>query len=222
MDAFEVMMKNSTEKFVPDYYVYTDGSCMNNGSPDAVAGMGIWFGESDSRNVSEKVEGKQSNNTAELGAFIRLYSIIADDIIDGKKIGIVSDSYYAITCVTGYGETCSKNNWKKNIPNKDIVKTAYELYRDKKNIRFIQVKGHSGNTDPHSIGNDGADKLANKAIGLERCPYSKIYLNVPFSKKDDAKMLGAKWDNDRKMWYILDNYVNKDAIVERFKVVHPD
>jgi len=30
---------------------------------------------------------------------------------------------------------------------------------------------------------------------------SKTYLNVPFSQKDAAKVLGAKWDAGKKKWY---------------------
>jgi hypothetical protein len=30
----------------------------------------------------------------------------------------------------------------------------------------------------------------------------KIYLNVPYSQKDDAKRRGAKWDAERKKWYV--------------------
>ena len=33
----------------------------------------------------------------------------------------------------------------------------------------------------------------------------KIYLNVPFSQKDKAKRLGAKFDGDKKSWYIQDD-----------------
>lgn len=31
---------------------------------------------------------------------------------------------------------------------------------------------------------------------------SKIYLDVPFAQKDQAKALGARWDAVRKKWYI--------------------
>jgi len=31
---------------------------------------------------------------------------------------------------------------------------------------------------------------------------SKIYLNVPFTQKDDAKKLGAQWDSQNKSWYV--------------------
>ena len=162
----------NTVEFTPDYYVYTDGACSNNGKSNASAGIGIFFGINDSRNLSQKIEGKQTNNTAELMAIIQTYHIIENDVIAGKKIGIVSDSEYAIKCVSSYGEKCHLAAWKKDIPNKELVKTVYELYKDKSNIRFIHIRAHTDNTDVHSIGNDNADKLANQAIGLEKCPYA--------------------------------------------------
>ena len=38
----------------------------------------------------------------------------------------------------------------------------------------------------------------------------RIYLNVPFEEKEEAKKLGAKWDPGRKLWYIP-----KDMVFER-------
>jgi hypothetical protein len=32
----------------------------------------------------------------------------------------------------------------------------------------------------------------------------RINLTTPFSDKDAAKALGAKWDGKRKVWYIVD------------------
>jgi ribonuclease HI len=160
--------------FIPDYYVYTDGACSNNGKKNALAGFGIYFGPNDIRNVSKKIEGKQSNNIAELTAIKDTYDIIKTDIINGKKIAIVSDSEYSIKCVSSYGEKCHKKNWNVEIPNKELVKYTYEIYKEQQNIQFIHIKAHTGNTDIHSIGNENADKLANIAIGLESCPYTSI------------------------------------------------
>lgn len=154
----------------PDYYVYTDGACSNNGKASACAGIGIFFGKDDPRNVSRKVIGKQTNNTAELRAIIETYPIIYPDLIAGKKVAIVSDSEYAIKCATSYGEKCNKTGWKKEIPNKELVKTVYDLYVGR-GVQFIHIRAHTDNTDVHSIGNDYADKLANMAIGLDTCPY---------------------------------------------------
>jgi len=33
---------------------------------------------------------------------------------------------------------------------------------------------------------------------------ARIDLKVPFAEKDDAKRLGARWDTDRKVWYVPD------------------
>jgi ribonuclease HI len=213
---------NKKEKVIdsnPDYYVYTDGACSNNGKDNALAGIGIFFGINDERNVSKQIEGKQTNNTAELSAIIETYNIIENDIINDKKITIVSDSEYAIKCVSSYGEKCSKQGWNIDMPNKELVKTAYDLYKGKSNVQFIHIKAHTTNTDIHSFGNNNADKLANIAIGLESCPYNtstKIYLIVPFIKKDELKKLGGIWDSDKKKWFVYDNNKNIEKIVSIF------
>jgi ribonuclease HI len=150
----------------PDYYVYTDGACSNNGQQGAMAGIGIYFGHNDERNVSQRIAGKQTNNTAELGAILYLYVLIEKDLSAGKHIGIVSDSQYAIRCVTTYGKRCEAEGWKKDIPNKDLVKMTYDLYKGITNVSFIHVMAHTRGTDEHSIGNAAADKLATGALNL--------------------------------------------------------
>ena len=41
---------------------------------------------------------------------------------------------------------------------------------------------------------------------------SKIYLTVNFDQKEEAKLLGAKWDQSKKRWFVTDN--NKEAIAK--------
>jgi ribonuclease HI len=159
--AMKASSNDDLGDFQPDYYVYTDGACSKNGTGDASAGIGIFFGENDPRNVSAKLLGKQTNNLAELTAIVQAHDIIQPDISTGKKVVIVTDSEYAIKCVSTYGEKCYKQNWNVDIPNKDLVKTAYELYKDISNsIRFKHIRAHTQKTDIHSIGNDHADILA--------------------------------------------------------------
>jgi ribonuclease HI len=207
------MDKNSV-----DYYVYTDGACSKNGSVDAKAGIGIYFGPDDPRNLSKRIEGKQTNNTAELTAIIDTYPIIEPDILSGKSICIVSDSEYAIRCVTSYGEKCAKKGWNLDMPNKELVREIYELYKNVKNIQFIHIRAHTGNTDIHSLGNAGADTLANLAIGSYIKPdIQRIYLNVPFVQKDEVKKEGAKWDPSKKKWYILDDHPKINEWMNKYK-----
>ena len=35
-----------------------------------------------------------------------------------------------------------------------------------------------------------------------------LYLNVPYSKKEEAKKLGAKWNPEKKKWYYNGNPEN--------------
>ena len=147
-----------------DYYVYTDGACSKNGMRGASAGIGVYFGEGDVRNISKRLPGKQTNNVAELTAIITAFPFIESDIRSGKRIGIVTDSEYSIKCASSYGERCAKKGWVDDIPNKELVRQIYTLYSREPNIRFIHVKAHTGQSDIHSVGNHHADKLATDAL----------------------------------------------------------
>ena len=218
------------ESFIPDIIVYTDGACIANGQPNAKAGMGVYFGPDDIRNISKPVQGKQSNNTAELGALIAAYKVVEQDIKSGKKVAFFTDSVYSLLCLTTYGNKCDQNGWSKFIPNKELVKEAYKLFGSNKlsNIKLIHVPSHTGAQDAHSLGNEQADQLANLAIGMQPSTSSadpnikiskqnnifektiatvistndkKIYLKVSFDKKELAKKLGCRWDPECKKWY---------------------
>jgi ribonuclease HI len=208
-----------TPSFEPDYYVYTDGACTNNGKPTACAGIGVYFGKNDSRNISKRIEGKQTNNTAEITAIIEAHRVIQKDLEQGKKVTIMTDSTYVMNCIDSYGDKCAAKQWNVEIPNKELVQTAYNCLRHQPNINVVHVKAHTNNTDVHSYGNAQADRLANEAVGQSSCPYApttKIYLDVPFQKKDVAKQWGARWDASAKQWYILDNNVHKEDILCMF------
>ena len=99
-----------------------------------------------------------------------------------------------------------------------MVKKAYYLFKYKKNIELKHIKAHTGKQDEHSLGNEIADELANEAIGISSCLYdNKIYLNVPFNEKNDAKNLGAKWDKNKKKWFIFNDDKNKTEIIEKWE-----
>ena len=106
-------------------------------------------------------------------------------------------------------------------PEVSLVKIIYERISHYSNqIFFKHVFSHTGKEDFFSKGNDHADKLANKAIGVTSCPYEKIYLKVSYEEKDDAKLLGAKWDFKKKKWFI-DKYVtteNKKKLIELYSL----
>jgi predicted GIY-YIG superfamily endonuclease len=43
----------------------------------------------------------------------------------------------------------------------------------------------------------------------------RIYLSVPYSRKDESKKLGAKWDSDKKKWFAPDDSFKE--LIETFK-----
>jgi len=224
-------------EFIPDYCVYTDGSCKNNGNC-FIGGIGVFFSINDSRNLSKKIVSENNNkitsNICEITAILEAYNIIKDDLHNHKKIAIYTDSEYCLKCLNNYGKKLEIKNFSDNIPNKELVKKLYLTFKNLKNIKFFHIRSHTDNNDIHSIGNYNADKLANLAYNdfspndnllLKHIDYnysdinspSKIYLNVPFSKKDIAKKYGAKWDNFSKKWFILSDNTYKDFLIETFK-----
>jgi len=138
---------------------------------------------------------------------------------------IITDSAYAIKCATTYGSKLEKKGWKQKkddeeIPNLDLVKRLYEL-TNKYDIQYKHVLAHTGNKDRHSIGNYYADLLANKAINAGAIPKKpsnpRIYLKVPYAKKDEAKAKGARWDAEKKSWYIFEDNSNKSYLLSNFQ-----
>lgn len=221
-EARDFLKKNQSESKtelkdnIVDYYVYTDGACINNGKKNAKAGYGIYFGENDKRNVSKRIKGKQTNNVAELTAIIKTYKIIEKDI-PYKKIVIFTDSKYALKCIDSYGKKQELNGWKEDIPNKDLVKEIYTLYKGKKNVEFRHIKAHTSKKDIHSIGNDNADKLATMSLCIDgEDKKEKIYLNVMYEDKEIIKGLCGKWDRNKKKWYVYKDNKNIKEILDKF------
>lgn len=188
-------------------YVYTDGSCIFNGKPNARAGYGIYFGPNDPRNTSKKVVGKQTNNTGELTAIIEAIRMLQWEINNGKKVVIYTDSEYCIKCFTTYGRRLEMKGFKsdKPIPNLELLKTGLSLM--KPNINLRHIRSHTGKQDEHSFGNEMADKLANQAIGVEPkvSQERRVYLETTYADRDKAKAMGARFDFEKKKWYLIES-----------------
>ncbi|OJJ44151.1 hypothetical protein ASPZODRAFT_840718 [Penicilliopsis zonata CBS 506.65] len=127
--------------------IYTDGSSLRNGSKLASAGVGVYFGPGDERNVSEPLKGsRQTNQRAELTAILRAIDIAPRH----RDVTIFTDSRYAIDCVTVWYIKWRRNHWmtadNKPVENKDLLKVK---------TLFQWIKGHA--KDP---GNEAADRLA--------------------------------------------------------------
>jgi ribonuclease HI len=148
-----------------DVVVYTDGACRKNGKAGATAGYGIYFGENDPRNVGARINGKATNNIAELTAIFRTLQLLEKDLKEGKKCAVYTDSKYAILCCGNYGIKCEKRGWPEDVPNLELLKETYSLAKlYSGSLFFYHVFAHTSNTDTHSLGNQRADLLATQAI----------------------------------------------------------
>ncbi|KAK3706475.1 hypothetical protein LTR37_012685 [Vermiconidia calcicola] len=112
--------------------IYTDGSSLSNGRNNAIAGVGVYFGPMDKRNISEPLTGtKQTNQRAELTAFLRALEVAPRD----RKVVIVTDSKYAIQCCTEWFLNWRRNNWhnasNKPVENKDLIMKIIDMLEER-------------------------------------------------------------------------------------------
>ena len=153
---------NNVDDNSENIIIYTDGSCINNGKPNAQAGIGIYFGENDKRNISEKFINGPTNQRAEIYAIIKCIDILNSENIK-KNIHIYTDSQYTINCITKWIPKWIKNNWinskNESVKNKDLLEELYLKY-NKVSINLIHINSHTNKKDVHSLGNAMADKLA--------------------------------------------------------------
>jgi len=147
--------------------VYTDGACAGNGQHGSVAGIGVWWGPIDTRNLSERCPGRQTNNRAELIAIIRA---LETSPITSMPLVIKSDSEYAIKCFTDWLPGWRRRNFttSKGTPVKNVELIMYmdALFsvrgRSGQQVRLEHVRGHAGEE-----GNEGADALAVSGAKLQ-------------------------------------------------------
>lgn len=146
--------------------VWVDGSCINNGTVSARAGIGIFYGDDDERNYCSRLtKVKQTNNAAELISILYVLCTNAD-----TSLRVHTDSEYSIKCVTVYCRKWSQNGWKTakgtEVESAAIIKSIVkEIERRSSNgtkTVFVHVKGHSGNEH-----NEAADKLARSGAGVD-------------------------------------------------------
>lgn len=140
--------------------IYTDGSSLRNGAAGARAGVGVYFGPGDTKNVSEALSGtRQTNQRAELTAILRALEIAPRH----RDVTIYTDSRYAIDCVTDWYKNWKRNGWltanKKQVENRDLVQDVRAKMEERRGLgretNFFWVKGHNGDR-----GNVEADRLA--------------------------------------------------------------
>ncbi|KAJ2080083.1 Ribonuclease H1 [Coemansia sp. RSA 988] len=137
--------------------IYVDGSCVNNGTPNAVSAVGVYFGDGDKRNFSGKLcRSVNDNNVAELEAIRRaLIQLDLNAPCDPNHLVIIrSDSQYAVGVVLNVlkaGARCS------SICNAAETEIANDIFRRVRSMKcqfdFQKINGSADNTDHNKAHN---------------------------------------------------------------------
>ncbi|KAI7825069.1 ribonuclease H-like domain-containing protein [Kickxella alabastrina] len=149
--------------------VYTDGASSRNGTIHAKAGIGVYFGPNDKRNLSEPLPGAcQTSERAELYAIMRAIAKAGEagvaggggKAVNSRAINICTDSLYSIKCMTLWYYKWQRNGWRTTggqpVQNKDLILKGRSLIKKLQGaVEFTHVRGHQG-----IEGNEQADRLA--------------------------------------------------------------
>jgi ribonuclease HI/uncharacterized phage-like protein YoqJ len=132
-------------------FAYTDGACLGNPGP------GGWAWAIPGDRYASGAAAATTNQRMEITAALE-----AARAIEGR-LEIVSDSTYVVNCFRdrwweGWLRRDWKNSKKEPVANRDLWEPFIQLVRDRGDITFAWVKGHSG--DPM---NDLVDRLAVEA-----------------------------------------------------------
>jgi len=147
--------------------VYSDGNCLNNGKPGAVAGSGVYLQRNGKPETwSARTPGAQTNGRAELFALaLALLATINDD-----KIVVRPDAQYIVNGVTDptWLAEWKVNGWRRSnkepVKNQDLWKLvdAMLMERERRGLakpHWEWVKAHGD-----SAANEAADKAATNGM----------------------------------------------------------
>lgn len=147
--------------------IYTDGACSNNGKTDAVvkAGVGVYFGKGDSRNISEPLFGRPTNQRAELVAAIRALQVVemTEADLSCVKVVLYSDSRYVVKGITDWIVKWEALDYvrkgEKPVLNDELWRELRWRERRIGEVCWVHCKAHVG-----IEGNEAADELAREGI----------------------------------------------------------
>ena len=164
--------------FSPPLSVFTDGSCIANGTRHARAGYAVVFPDHHPRHTEARamVAGKGqppvTNNRAELMGCIRAFEI-ARDAIDpsySRNLVIYTDSQLMIDSITKWLPGWKRRGWvkadgKTPVLNRDLLERLDRLREERGAHRtvFRHVRAHTGKENWESQMNALADRLAQEA-----------------------------------------------------------
>ncbi len=206
-ECMEVYLHPELEETQPrnKVVVYTDGSAMNNGSDEGMAGAGVFYQNGDARNKSIQLpnEVAQTNQASKIvGA-----KTAAEDNPKEVEMDLVSDSRHVLDGLDRCFITWENEGYFR-IANSTITQVMVTRFRARSvATRLMWVKGHLGN-----LGNKGANKLAGLVSVREETDI--VDLTIPPELRTRRAKLEAMtqakvYEIIRKIYHEKDVYQNK-------------
>lgn len=150
--------------------IYTDGACSGNPGP---GGWGMVFNSDEKCDTFSGMSLATTNNQMELMAVIKALARIIKNYDVEDEFELYSDSAYVISSINQQWVARWKlNNWRTTsgdkVKNQDLWlkfdRVYSKLIADGYKVKFIKVKGHSGNTF-----NELVDSIArNEALNAKK------------------------------------------------------
>ena len=100
----------------------------------------------------------------------------------------------------------STDNKSYTVKASDIETYINVPFDDKDKVKLLGARFDSSKKMWYVPKGVSIDKFADYLFANKCTTVKKVFLNVPFDDKDKAKALGARWDGDKKQWYIMNTY----------------
>lgn len=145
-------------------YLYTDGSCVNNGREGARASWAVV--DDDNLEVCGHVPAElaQTNQVAELYAIKMALEVIGED----QETIIISDSMYSINCLTKWCKKWTRNDWKtvkgEPVCNMDLIRDIVANLKDHISFEYYPSHTKKNVSSPRWRGNDKVDRIARSLL----------------------------------------------------------
>ena len=145
---------------MPEIIAYTDGACSGNPGP---GGWGAILQAKDGLVLIKERElfGGEKDTTNNRMELIAAISCL-ESLEKPTTLTLFTDSNYVKGGITEWMKTWKKNEWKtagkKSVKNVDLWKRL-DKARQKHNVTWKWIKGHSGQTE-----NERADELARQGM----------------------------------------------------------
>jgi ribonuclease HI len=183
---------SALESLAPGDVAYLGGICKRNGMPGGVAGIGVWWGKNDPRNLSERCPGKQTNNRANLIALARVLETTPDTKI---PLLVKTDLKYTVDCFNSWLPGWRKNGFrtssKGHVLNSPLIRYIDALLSKRKLAgQEVQLECEPESSEsPKSPGITYAKELANKGRMREKVeerPWAELEKEVRDEEEHEA------------------------------------